>query len=124
LHFIETLPKGFDTMVNDSFNISTGEKQLLTIARLLVKNTPFIILDEATANVDTQTEQRIQHAMNELTSHKTTFIIAHRLSTIKSADLIVVINNGKIIEQGNHDELLKLNKEYSKLYYSQFKSCE
>ena len=121
-HFIKTLPNGLDAMVNDNDSISSGQKQLLTIARGMVKETPFLILDEATSNVDTRTEELVAKAMDKLSRGKTSFIIAHRLSTIKNADLILVMKNGNIIEQGNHDELLKLNGFYAELYNSQFQS--
>ncbi len=119
-HFIKTLPQGLDTPVGDSNNISSGEKQLLTIARGMIEDAPFLILDEATSNVDTRTEELVQAAMDKLTQGKTSFIIAHRLSTIKNADLILVMNEGNIIEQGNHKELLKKDGFYAKLYNSQF----
>ena len=119
-HFIKTLPDGYDTVMNNSESISAGQKQLLTIARGMIKDAPFLILDEATSNVDTRTEELVQKAMDKLTEGKTSFIIAHRLSTIKNADLILVMNNGNIVEQGNHDELMKLNKYYAELYNSQF----
>ncbi len=120
-HFIESLPKGYNTVISeDSENISAGEKQLLTIARAMVANPPMIILDEATSNVDTRTEQLIQEAFEKLTKGRTSFVIAHRLSTIRNADLIIVINNGKIVEQGNHESLLKKNGFYAELYNSQF----
>ena len=119
-HFIKTLPNGYDSNISNSDSISAGQKQLLTIARGMLKNAPFLILDEATSNVDTRTEELVQKAMDKLTEGKTSFIIAHRLSTIKNADLILVMQNGNIIEQGNHEELMKLNKFYAKLYNSQF----
>ncbi|MBQ6570987.1 ABC transporter ATP-binding protein [Candidatus Saccharibacteria bacterium] len=120
-HFIESLDKGYDALISeDSDNISAGEKQLLTIARALVANPPMIILDEATSNVDTRTEQLIQSAFEKLTKGRTSFVIAHRLSTIRNADLILVMQNGKIVERGNHDELLKQNGFYAELYNSQF----
>ena len=119
-HLIKTLPKGYDTVLTDSDNLSAGEKQLLTIARAMISKKPFLILDEATSNVDTRTEELVQKAMDKLTKGKTSFIIAHRLSTIRNADLILVMNNGKIIEQGTHDELLKKNGFYAELYNSQF----
>ena len=119
-HFIKTLPKGLDTEVGDNNNISSGQKQLLTIARGMIEDAPFLILDEATSNVDTRTEELVQIAMDKLTEGKTSFIIAHRLSTIKNADLILVMNEGNIIEQGRHEELLKENGFYAKLYNSQF----
>ena len=103
---------------NDS--ISIGQKQLLTIARGMLQSSPFLILDEATSNVDTRTEELVQKAMDKLTEGRTSFIIAHRLSTIKNADLILVMKDGNIIEQGNHDELIKQDGFYAKLYNSQF----
>ncbi len=119
-HFIKTLPGGLDSKVGDSDVISSGQKQLITIARGMIKNSPFLILDEATSNVDTRTEELVQKAMDKLTEGKTSFIIAHRLSTIKNADLILVMDNGNIIEQGTHKELLKKKGFYSELYNSQF----
>ena len=101
--------------------MSAGQRQLLTIARGMIRDAPFLILDEATSNVDTRTEELVQSAMDKLTIGKTSFIIAHRLSTIKNADLILVMNNGNIIEQGNHEELMKQNGFYAELYNSQFK---
>ena len=121
-HFIKTLPGGLDSIVSDNDSISGGQKQLLTITRGLIKNAPFLILDEATSNVDTRTEELVQIAMDKLTHGRTSFIIAHRLSTIKNADLILVMNEGNIIEQGTHDELMKKNGFYADLYNSQFKS--
>ena len=120
-HFIKTLPDGYDSMLSSNDSISSGQRQLLTIARGMIKDAPFLILDEATSNVDTRTEELVQKAMDKLTEGKTSFIIAHRLSTIKNADLILVVKDGNIIEQGNHDELMKLNKFYANLYNSQFK---
>ncbi len=119
-HFVKTLPKGYDTIINDQDEISIGQKQLLTIARAMLSDTPFIILDEATSNVDTRTEELVQSAMDKLMKNKTSFIIAHRLSTIKNADLILVMKDGNIIEKGNHEELIKQNGFYSDLYNSQF----
>ena len=119
-HFIKTLPKGLDTKLSDNDEVSAGQKQLLTIARGMLNKTPFLILDEATSNVDTRTEELVQKAMDKLTEGKTSFIIAHRLSTIKNADLILVINNGNIIEQGNHEELMEKKGFYADLYNSQF----
>ena len=101
--------------------MSAGQRQLLTIARGMIQNAPFLILDEATSNVDTRTEELVQKAMDKLTEGKTSFIIAHRLSTIKNADLILVMNEGNIIEQGSHEELMKQNGFYAELYNSQFK---
>ena len=119
-HFIKTLPKGYDSNVSDNDSISQGQRQLITIARASIKETPFLILDEATSNVDTRTEEIVQNAMDRLTKGKTSFIIAHRLSTIKNADLILVMKDGNIIEQGNHDELMNKKGFYSELYNSQF----
>ena len=119
-HFIKTLPGGLDAIVGDNNIISSGQKQLLTIARGMIEDAPFLILDEATSNVDTRTEELVQKAMDKLTEGKTSFIIAHRLSTIKNADLILVMKEGNIIEQGHHKELLKKNGFYAKLYNSQF----
>ena len=119
-HFIKTLPGGMDSEVSDNDAISSGQKQLLTIARGMVEDAPFLILDEATSNVDTRTEELVQKAMDKLAEGKTSFIIAHRLSTIKNADLILVMDEGNIIEQGTHNELLKKNGFYAKLYNSQF----
>jgi ATP-binding cassette subfamily B protein len=119
-HFIKTLPGGLNSMVGDSDIISSGQKQLITIARGMIENAPFLILDEATSNVDTRTEELVAKAMDKLTEGKTSFIIAHRLSTIKNADLILVMNEGNIIETGNHEELMKKNGFYAKLYNSQF----
>ena len=112
----------FGTNLSDTESISAGQKQLLTIARGMIANSPFLILDEATSNVDTRTEELVQKAMDKLTEGKTSFIIAHRLSTIKNADLILVMNEGDIIEQGSHEELLEKDGFYAKLYNSQFES--
>ena len=120
-HFIKTLPNGYDSYLNEETNVSEGQRQLLTIARALIKETPFLILDEATSNVDTRTEELISKAMDVLTKGKTSFIIAHRLSTIKNADLIIVMKDGEILEKGKHDKLLKQNGFYAELYNSQFK---
>ena len=119
-HLIKTLPNGYDTLLTDSDNLSAGEKQLLTIARAMISKKPYLILDEATSNVDTRTEELVANAMDKLAQGKTSFIIAHRLSTIRNADLILVMNNGTIIEQGTHDELLEKNGFYAELYNSQF----
>ena len=119
-HFIKTLSKGYDTILSDNESISAGQKQLLTIARGMTENSPFLILDEATSNVDTRTEELVAKAMDKLAKGKTSFIIAHRLSTIKNADLILVMDKGNIIEQGTHDELISKNGFYKKLYNSQF----
>ena len=119
-HFIETLPKGFDTVLDDSIAISAGQKQLLTIARAMIQDNPMLILDEATSSVDTRTELITQKAMDALTSQRTSFVIAHRLSTIRNADLILVLKDGDIIEQGTHEELLAEGGFYADLYMSQF----
>ena len=121
-HFIKTLPNGFDTVLDDSIAVSAGQKQLLTIARAMVQNNPMLILDEATSSVDTRTELITQKAMDQLTEHRTSFVIAHRLSTIKNADLILVMKDGDIIEQGNHESLLAKGEFYADLYNSQFTS--
>jgi len=119
-HFIKTLPGGLHSSVGDTDTISGGQKQLLTIARGMLEDAPFLILDEATSNVDTRTEELVQKAMDKLTEGKTSFIIAHRLSTIKNADIILVMKEGNIIETGNHDELMSKNGFYAELYNSQF----
>jgi len=119
-HYIKTLPKGLDSEINDAGSISSGQKQLLTIARGMIEDAPFLILDEATSNVDTRTEELVQKAMDKLMEGRTSFIIAHRLSTIKNADLILVMNEGNIIESGNHEKLMKQNGFYANLYNSQF----
>jgi len=119
--FIDALPKGYDTEINeDSTNISAGQKQLLTIARAYLSDRPILILDEATSNVDTRTELLIQQTMDELMRGRTAFVIAHRLSTIENADIILVVDNGNIVEKGKHAELLKQNGLYSKIYNSQY----
>ncbi|WP_331496926.1 ABC transporter ATP-binding protein [Romboutsia ilealis] len=122
-HFIRTLPHGYDTVLDDNTNLSAGQKQLITIARAMVKDAPLLILDEATSSVDTRTEILIQEAMDKLSTGKTSFVIAHRLSTIKNADVILVMKDGDIIESGNHNELLKLNGFYAELYNSQFEKA-
>lgn len=119
-HFIKTLPNGYDSIISDNDSVSSGQRQLLTIARGMISDSPFLILDEATSNVDTRTEELVQKAMDKLMENKTSFIIAHRLSTIKNADLILVMKDGNIIEQGNHNELMKKNGFYTNLYNSQF----
>ena len=119
-HFIKTLPEGYNSKVTDNDDISSGQKQLITIARAMIENSPFLILDEATSNVDTRTEELVQTAMDKLTKGKTSFIIAHRLSTIKNADLILVMKDGNIIETGNHEQLINKKGFYEKLYNSQF----
>ena len=119
-HFIKILPKGYDTVLDDTVSLSVGQKQLLTIARALLKDAPLLILDEATSSVDTRTEELIQKAMDKLMEGRTSFVIAHRLSTIRNADLILVMRDGNIIEQGNHDQLMEQNGFYADLYNSQF----
>lgn len=121
-HFVNSLPGGLDHIVKDNDSVSAGQKQLLTIARGMIEDAPFLILDEATSSVDTRTEELVQKAMDKLTKGRTSFIIAHRLSTIKNADLILVMNDGNIIEQGNHEELMKKKGFYADLYNSQFKN--
>lgn len=119
-HFIKTLPKGYDTVLNDQVNLSQGQKQQLTIARAMIADKPMLILDEATSSVDTRTELKIQAAMDELMTDRTSFVIAHRLSTIKNADLILVMRDGDIVESGTHEELLEQKGFYAELYNSQF----
>lgn len=121
-HFIKTLPLGYDTVLGDIESLSAGQKQLLTIARGMLSDAPFLILDEATSSVDTRTEELVQKAMDALTKGRTSFIIAHRLSTIKNADLILVMKDGNIIEQGSHNELMEKNGFYTELYNSQFEN--
>ena len=123
--FIRTLPDGYDTVLNEEANnISQGQKQLLTIARAVLANPPIMILDEATSSVDTRTELLIQQAMKRLMNGRTSFVIAHRLSTIKDADLILVMDQGRVIEQGTHDSLLEAGGFYEELYNSQFAEKE
>jgi ATP-binding cassette, subfamily B, multidrug efflux pump len=120
-HLIRTLPEGYDTLLNEeASNISQDQKQLLTIARAILADPPILILDKETSNVDTRTELLIQQAMNRLMEGRTSFVIAHRLSTIRNADIILVMDQGKVIEHGTHRELLKANGFYADLYYSQF----
>ena len=119
-HFIMTLPQGYDTIMTENVNISAGQKQLLTIARAMIENAPLLILDEATSSVDTRTEVLVQRAMDKLTQGRTSFVIAHRLSTIRNADVILVMRDGDIIENGSHDELIKQGGFYATLYNSQF----
>ena len=119
-HYVKTLPNGLDAQLSESDAISGGQKQLLTIARGMIEDAPFLILDEATSSVDTRTEELVQKAMDKLTEGRTSFIIAHRLSTIKNADLILVMKDGNIIEKGTHTELLNKNGFYAELYNSQF----
>lgn len=123
-HFIKTLPNGYDSVLSDNDSISAGQRQLLTIARGMIEDSPFLILDEATSNVDTRTEELVQKAMDKLMENKTSFIIAHRLSTIKNADLILVMKDGNIIETGNHNKLMKENGFYASLYNSQFEKVK
>ena len=124
-HYISTLSHGYYSMINEeSNNISQGEKQLLTIARAILKNPRILILDEATSAVDTRLERMLQDAMQKVMAGRTSFVIAHRLSTIRNADLILVVDNGNIIEQGTHEELLRKNGTYQKLYHSQFANLE
>ena len=123
-HFITTLPGGYNMELNeDASNVSQGQKQLLTIARAILANNPVLILDEATSSIDTRTEQRIQKAMDNLMKGRTSFIIAHRLSTIKDADMILVMKDGDIVEQGTHDQLLEKGGFYADLYNSQFENA-
>ena len=122
-HFIRTLPEGYDTVLSDKVNLSLGQKQQLTIARAMIADRPMLILDEATSSVDTRTELQIQNAMDQLMKNRTSFVIAHRLSTIKNADLILVMNEGDIIESGTHEELLTRNGFYANLYNSQFEQA-
>ncbi len=119
-HFVKRLPQGFDTVMSEKTTISAGQKQLFTVARAMIQNSPMLILDEATSSVDTRTELITQKAMDTLMENRTSFVIAHRLSTIKNADLILVMKDGDIIEQGSHDELLRRNGFYAELYNSQF----
>ena len=120
-HFVRSLPGGYEMELNEeASNVSAGEKQLLTIARAMLAKTPMLILDEATSSVDTRTEVLIQKAMDNLMEGKTSFVIAHRLSTIRNADLILVMNDGNVIEQGTHKELMKQDSFYANLYNSQF----
>ncbi len=120
-HYIESLPQGYDTLlIDDGTNISKGQKQLLTIARALLMKTPMLILDEATSNVDTRTEHQIQAAMRALMEDKTCFVVAHRLSTIRHADCILVVRDGNVVEQGNHDELMKLRGFYYEMHQAQY----
>ena len=119
-HYVHTLPGGLDYVMENESNISGGQKQLITIARAMAENSPLLILDEATSNVDTRTEEIIQKAMDKLTEGRTSFVIAHRLSTIKNADLILVMRDGNIVEQGNHEQLIARNGFYAGLYNSQF----
>ena len=121
--FVLSLPHGLDTVLDENTSISAGQKQLFTIARAMIKNSPMLILDEATSSVDTRTELTAQRAMDSLTSDRTSFVIAHRLSTIKNADLILVLKDGNVIEQGDHEELLARGGFYAELYNSQFEKA-
>ncbi len=124
-HFINTLSEGYDMVINEeSSNISQGQRQLITIARVILKNPSLLILDEATSSVDTRTEILIQEAMDNLMAGRTSFIIAHRLSTIRNADIILVMRDGDIVEQGTHNELLARQGFYSDLYQAQFEKVE
>ena len=123
-HFIETLPNGYDTVLGDNATLSAGQRQQITIARAMVDGSPLLILDEATSSVDTMTEKVIQDAMDRLTEGRTSFVIAHRLSTIRNSDLILVMRDGNIVEQGTHDELLEKGGFYADLYNSQFEDME
>jgi ATP-binding cassette subfamily B protein len=122
-HFIQTLPQGYNTVLNDKANLSVGQKQLVTIARAMIQNSPLLILDEATSSVDTRTERIVQAAMDKLTHGRTSFVIAHRLSTIKNADMILVMRDGDIVESGSHTELLIKGGFYAELYNSQFEQA-
>ncbi|MBE6829820.1 MAG: ATP-binding cassette domain-containing protein, partial [Ruminococcaceae bacterium] len=124
-HFVRTLPDGYNMILNeDTSNVSQGQKQLLTIARVILADPQILILDEATSSVDTRTELLIQKAMDHLMKGRTSFVIAHRLSTIRDADTILVMKDGDIVEQGNHEELLGRNGFYANLYNSQFVRAE
>lgn len=122
-HFVKSLPNGYDTIIGNNTEISVGQKQLITIARAMLQTSPMLILDEATSSIDTRTEMIVQKAMDKLTENRTSFVIAHRLSTIKNADLILVLKDGDIIEQGSHAELLNKNGFYAELYNSQFEGA-
>ena len=122
-YFIRTLPQGYNTVLNDKTSLSQGQKQLVTIARAMIQNAPMTILDEATSSVDTRTEHLVQEAMSNLTKGRTSFVIAHRLSTIKNADMILVMNEGDIVENGNHEQLLAMGGFYAELYNSQFETA-
>ena len=119
-HYVKSLPQGYDTVLDEQTSLSSGQRQLVTIARAMIESAPLLILDEATSSVDTKTELLVQKAMAQLTEGKTSFVIAHRLSTIKHADLILVLKDGDIIESGNHQQLLAQNGFYAELYNSQF----
>ena len=123
-HFVKLLPHGYDTAISEATSLSEGQKQQITIARAMIKDSPLLILDEATSNVDTRTELIIQKAMDALTAGRTSFVIAHRLSTVKNADVILVLKDGDIIDKGNHDELLESGGFYAELYNSQFAATE
>ena len=118
--FIRRLPNGYDTVISEQSGLSQGQKQLLCIARIMLTNPPMLILDEATSSIDLRTEHRIQRAFEKLMQGKTSFVIAHRLSTIQNADLILVMKDGNVIEQGTHNSLMKENGFYAELYQSQF----
>lgn len=123
-HFVKTLPKGYDTMLDNTTALSAGQRQQITIARAIVENAPLLILDEATSSVDTRTERAIQDAMDRMTEGRTAFVIAHRLSTVRNSDLILMMRDGNIVEQGTHEELLAIGGAYSELYNSQFEDGE
>ena len=123
-HYVASLPNGYDSPIDENTSLSEGQKQQLTIARAMIKDSPMLILDEATSSVDTRTEIRIQKAMDELTKGRTSFVIAHRLSTIKNADVILVMKDGDIVEHGPHKELLAKGGFYAELYNSQFQKAE
>jgi len=120
--FVKQLPRGYDTILSDNANLSEGQKQLITIARAMLKDAPLLILDEATSSVDTRTELKVQQAMDKLMEGRTSFVIAHRLTTIKNADCILVMKDGDIIESGTHEQLLKRGGFYANLYNSQFET--
>ena len=122
--YIRALPEGFDTVVGEASGLSAGQRQQLAIARAMVKDAPMIILDEATSSVDTRTERRIQEAMERMMEGRTSFVIAHRLSTIRNADVILVLRDGSIVEQGTHQELMALDGFYRMLHDSQFEGCD
>ena len=117
---METLPDKYDTVLDDVSSISVGQRQQITIARAIVQNAPLLILDEATSSIDTRTERKIQEAMDRMMENRTSFVIAHRLSTIRNADVILMMKDGNVIEQGSHEELMRAGGAYCELYNSQF----
>ena len=119
-HYVETLPDKYDTVLDDVSSISVGQRQQITIARAIVQNAPLLILDEATSSIDTRTERKIQEAMDRMMENRTSFVIAHRLSTIRNADVILMMKDGNVIEQGSHEELMRAGGAYCELYNSQF----